>query len=132
MEGLKVALLRPAEEISKTVVCIRSHDNTLDLLAIALKKRHPRKMSLSSATSGPGRPPGPQAGEAHIARTHLVDEETGTYNVSYLKRSFPRADDAHRLFDREQGFVVPRGQPDGDQGFDDLARPDVVYINRQA
>ncbi len=130
---IDVALLRPAEEISKTVVCIGSHDNTLDLLANALKKRRP-EMSLSSAHVGSlGGLLALKRGEAHVAGTHLLDEETGTYNVSYLKKILPdRRMTLIRLVDREQGFVVPRGNPMGIKGFGDLARPGVVYINRQA
>lgn len=130
---IDVALLRPAEEISKTVVCIGSHDNTLDLLANALKKRHP-EMSLSSAHVGSlGGLLALKRGEAHIAGTHLLDEETGTYNISYLKKVLPdRRMTLIRLVDREQGFVVPRGDPMGIKGFADLTRPGVVFINRQA
>ncbi|OGW61338.1 MAG: molybdopterin biosynthesis protein [Nitrospirae bacterium RBG_16_64_22] len=130
---IDVALLRPAEEISKTVVCIGSHDNTLDLLANALKKRRP-EMSLSSAHVGSlGGLLALKRGEAHVAGTHLLDEETGTYNVSYLRKILPdRRMTLIRLVDREQGFVVPRGNPMGIKGFGDLARPGVVYINRQA
>lgn len=130
---IDVALLRPAEEISKTVVCIGSHDNTLDLLANALKKRHP-EMSLSSAHVGSlGGLLALKRGEAHVAGTHLLDEETGTYNVSYLKKVLPdRRMTLVRLVDREQGFVVPWGNPMGIKGFADLIRPGVVYINRQA
>jgi putative molybdopterin biosynthesis protein len=32
---------------------------------------------------------------------------------------------------REQGLIVPRGNPKGIHGLNDLARPDVVFINRQ-
>ena len=32
---------------------------------------------------------------------------------------------------REQGLIVPRGNPKGIRGWSDLARPDVVFINRQ-
>ncbi len=32
---------------------------------------------------------------------------------------------------RQQGLIVPKGNPKGIQGLADLTRPDVVYINRQ-
>jgi len=33
---------------------------------------------------------------------------------------------------RTQGFIVPRGNPKGIHGFDDLRRTEVVFVNRQA
>ncbi len=48
---VNVELLRDKDEIGNTVVCIGSHDNSLDLLANILKKNYPR-FSLSSAHVG--------------------------------------------------------------------------------
>jgi len=36
------------------------------------------------------------------------------------------------LVHRTQGFIVPKGNPKGIKGFEDLRRPDVVFVNRQA
>ena len=70
-----VELFRPGHEIANTIVCIGSHDNATDVLANALKKKHP-EMSLSSAHVGSmGGLPAIQRGEAHMAGTHLLDEE---------------------------------------------------------
>jgi putative molybdopterin biosynthesis protein len=33
---------------------------------------------------------------------------------------------------RTQGFIVPKGNPKGIKGFEDLLRADVVFVNRQA
>ncbi len=72
-------------------------------------------------------------GEAHLAGTHLLDEETGEYNVRYVKKMLPGKKTALVNFVyRTQGFIVPRGNPKGIMGFHDLARPDVEFVNRQA
>jgi putative molybdopterin biosynthesis protein len=72
-------------------------------------------------------------GEAHLAGTHLLDEETGEYNVSYLKKLLPEKKVVLvNLVYRTQGFVVPQGNPKTIRGFEDLARGDVVFVNRQA
>jgi putative molybdopterin biosynthesis protein len=71
-------------------------------------------------------------GVCHMAGTHLLDEETGTYNVSYIQRYLP--DVPVRLVHlvmRDQGLIVPAGNPKGIQGIEDLARDDVRLINRQ-
>ncbi|MEM2094459.1 MAG: molybdopterin biosynthesis protein [Candidatus Bathyarchaeia archaeon] len=70
-------------------------------------------------------------GEADIAGTHLLDEETGVYNIPFLNR-FEIEDKAVlvRGYLREQGFLVSRGNPKLIRGVDDLVRSDISIINR--
>ena len=128
-----VELLRSREEIENTVVCIGSHDNALDLLANILKKRHPG-YSLSSAHVGSmGGLMALKKGEAHMVGTHLLDEETGEYNVSFIKKILSdKKITLINLVYREQGLLVLKGNPKNIKGFDDLTRRDVVFVNRQA
>ena len=132
-QEVPVELLRPGREIKTTIVCIGSHDNALDVLGNFLKKKHP-ELSLSSAHVGSmGGLLALKRGEAHLAGTHLLDEETGEYNVSYLKKILPdRRTVLVNLVYRTQGFIVSRGNPKSVKGFEDLARKDVVFVNRQA
>jgi len=127
-----VELLRPVEEVRETTVVIGSHDIALDVLANHLKIRYPGA-SLSSAHVGSlGGLAALRRGEAHCAGTHLLDEETGDYNVSYLKRILPdRKMVLVNLVYREQGLMVAKGNPRGIEGVQDLARDGVTCINRQ-
>ena len=129
---VEVFLWRKKEEVENTVVCIGSHDNTLDLLYNFLRKRFPR-YSLSSAHVGSmGGIIAVKKGEAHLAGTHLIDEETGEYNVPFIKRLLPeKAVILVNLVYRAQGFIVKKGNPKGIRGIEDLVRDDVVFINRQ-
>ena len=128
-----VELFRPRDEIKDTIVCIGSHDNTLDILSNILKKRYPQ-LSFSSAHVGSmGGLIALKKGEAHMAGTHLLDEETGLYNVPFLRKLLPeRKIVLVNLTYREQGFVVKKGNPKGIRGFEDLTRDGVVFINRQS
>ncbi|MCG2813549.1 MAG: molybdopterin biosynthesis protein, partial [Thermodesulfovibrionales bacterium] len=128
-----VELLRTKNEIENTIVCIGSHDNALDLLANSLKKKY-LKLSLSSAHVGSmGGLMALKKGEAHIAGTHLLDEETGEYNVSSIKRLLSdRRIILVNLVYRERGLLVLKGNPKNIKGFEDLTSDDVVFINRQA
>ncbi len=132
-QAVTVELLRAAREIENTIVCIGSHDNALDVLGNYLRKRHP-EYSLSSAHVGSmGGLLALKRGEAHLAGTHLLDEETGEYNTSFIRNLLPDTKIALvNLVYRTQGFIVPRGNPKGIHGFDDLRRKDVVFVNRQA
>jgi putative molybdopterin biosynthesis protein len=128
-----VELLRAAREIENTLVCIGSHDNALDVLGNYLRKKHP-EYSLSSAHVGSmGGLLALKRGEAHLAGTHLLDEETGEYNISYINKLLPDTKIVLvNLVYRTQGFIVPKGNPKCIKGFDDLRRSDVVFVNRQA
>lgn len=128
-----VELLRQGDEIKSTIVCIGSHDNTLDILSNILKKRHPH-LSFSSAHVGSmGGLLALKKGEAHMAGTHLLDEETGLYNVPFIRRLLPgRKIVLINLTYRQQGFVVKRGNPKAIKGFEDLRRDGVLFINRQS
>ncbi len=132
-QNVTVELLRTARDIENTIVCIGSHDNALDVLSNQLRKKHP-EFTLSSAHVGSmGGLLALKRGEAHLAGTHLLDEETGDYNVSYIKRMLPDTKTVLvNLVYRTQGFIVPRGNPKGIRGFEDLSRDDVVFVNRQA
>ena len=128
-----VELLRSPHDIENTIVCIGSHDNVLDLLANFLRKKHP-EYSLSSAHVGSmGGLLALKRREAHLAGTHLLDEDTGEYNISYIKKLLPGTRTVLvNLVYRTQGFIVPKSNPKNIRGFADLARPEVVFVNRQA
>jgi putative molybdopterin biosynthesis protein len=128
-----VELIRSQADIENTIVCIGSHDNALDLLANVLKKRYP-KLSLSSAHVGSmGGLMALKRGEAHLAGTHLLDEETGEYNVPFIRRLLSdKRIVLINLVYREQGLLVLKGNPKNINGFEDLTRGDVIFVNRQA
>lgn len=130
---VNIEILRSKNEIGNTIVCIGSHDNALDLLANSLKKRYP-KLSLSSAHVGSmGGLMALKRGEAHIAGTHLLDDETGEYNIPFIKKLLPdKKIMLVNLVYREQGLLVLKGNPKNIKGFKDLEREDIVFINRQA
>ena len=51
-------------------------------------------------------------GEAHMAGIHLLDPDTGKYNISYIKRYLSEQNIVLvNLVFREQGLIVPRGNP---------------------
>ena len=66
-----------------------------------------------------------------MAGVHLLDAGTGDYNTSYVQKYLGRPALLVLLARREQGFIVPKGNPKGITSFRDLTRPDVRYVNRQ-
>jgi len=130
--AVDVELRGRAAAVDSRVMVVGSHDVALDVLADFLRRADPTA-SLSSAHVGSlGGLLALRRGEAHIAGVHLLDEETGTYNVSYVRQYLPnRAVVLVTLADRDQGLLVAPGNPKGIGGLADLARPDVRFVNRQ-
>ena len=70
--------------------------------------------------------------ECHFTGTHLLDEETGEYNIPFIKRILSGESlIVINLVYRQQGLMVRKGNPKGIKGFEDLVREDVVFVNRQ-
>ena len=131
-ETAQAELLRPLQAIDNTIVVVGSHDNTLDVLTDMIKARRP-DLTLSSGHVGSlGGLMAIKKGGCHVAGTHLIDTEDGSYNISYIKRYLPDIPvKLVHLVCREQGLIVPAGNPKNIQSFEDLRREDIRLINRQ-
>jgi putative molybdopterin biosynthesis protein len=127
---VRVRLYRAAHELSRTIFAIGSHDMTLDLVAQYLAGRGRRLVSANVGSQG-----GLVAlrrREAHLAGSHLLDPQTGEYNLSYIRQYLP--DVPVRLVTwvgREQGLIIRKQNPKAITSLQDLARSDVRFINRQ-
>lgn len=136
-EQVQVRLYRPRAELEKTIFCIGSHDMTLDLIAQFLAG-HERRLASSNVGSQGGLV-ALRRGEAHLAGSHLLDPETGEYNISYIRRYLPDVKvKVITLVGREQGLLVKQGNPKNVKGLEDLSRPGVEadaehvrFVNRQ-
>ena len=138
VEGLRegeqtvAELLRPAEAIDKTIMIVGSHDNSLDILADEIR-RGASGLTLSSSHVGSmGGLMAVKRGVCHLAGSHLLDTGDGSYNRSYIRKYLPGKDvRLVHLVMRDQGLILPKGNPKGIAGLEDLVRPEVRFINRQ-
>jgi putative molybdopterin biosynthesis protein len=138
IEGLKdnetavAELLRPLSSVRHTIVIVGSHDNTLDVLADRIKAKHSHLTISSSHVGSMGGLMAVKRAACHLAGSHLLDTENGSYNVSYIAKYLPEIDvKLVNLVYRDQGLIVGRGNPKGIKGLEDLARKDISFINRQ-
>jgi putative molybdopterin biosynthesis protein len=132
-EEIDAELLVDNEELKNTIVVIGSHDITIDMLGDEIR-RGGRNIRVSSGNVGSlGGLMAIRKGICHIAGTHLLDVETGEYNISYIKRYLKgiKISLFHLAF-RDQGLVVQKNNPKGIKGIEDLTRDDIVFMNRQA
>lgn len=138
IEGLEagtdvdIELMDSRGTIDHTIVSIGSHDIVLDILTDELSAKH---QGLYLSSSHQGSFAGVMAMKnciAHIAPSHLLDEKTGIYNISFIEKYLGKG-----LFSlvkgvkRKQGLYVKKDNPKNIKGIEDLVRDDIIFVNRQ-
>jgi putative molybdopterin biosynthesis protein len=129
---MKIYILKPISSISKNVLFIGSHDYSLDILVNEIKSQ---KLGFDFNIQSVGSMGGLMSlkrGECHLAGAHLLDPQSGTYNKTYVKEILGEKKVTKvNLVWRQQGLIVPKGNPLGLEKIEDLSRPDINFINRQ-
>ena len=124
-------MTRDMGTIENTLVSIGSQDMVMDYVANLMEKEE-GDVHLSSAHVGSmGGILALKRGEAHMAPIHLLDEETGEYNVSYLNKYLGDRAELVKGIIREQGLILPKGNPKNIRSVEDIACQDLVFVNRQ-
>ena len=128
-QSVSIELYRSQEEIDRTLVVTGSHDLILDVIAdmmsfsgdACLASTHVGSMAGLTAL---------KRGECHIAPVHLLDEETGSYNISWIKKIIPAGGICLiKGVGRVQGLIIKKGNPLGIKSIADIRR--CRFINRQ-
>lgn len=71
-------------------------------------------------------------GEVHVAGLHIVDEKSGESNLPYLRRHLKGSEYTVVTFATwEEGLMVRAGNPKSIREVADLARKDVMVVNRE-
>jgi putative molybdopterin biosynthesis protein len=131
-QEVEVELLRPVEEIGNTILFTGSNDLTIGVLDDQLRARYPELHISASNVGSLGGLAALKRQEAHIIGAHLLDPATGQYNLPDLKKQKLLSQVVvTNLVVREQGLIIPKGNPKKIRGIKDLARKDVTFINRQ-
>lgn len=131
-DTVRVTLARPRAVIDRALLVSGSHDLLLDVLSSRLAAHDPLLTLSAGRVGSAGGLLSLRDGLCHMAGTHLLDEETGDYNVSWARRLLGgRPARLMTLAWRRQGLMVPLGNPRGIESLADLARPGVAFINRQ-
>jgi sporulation protein YtfJ len=125
-ETVNVELYRDLEELDSTVVAIGSHDLILDVIADLMPTEFPGNFLSSTHLGSMGGLMALKRGEAHIAPTHLLNEEDGVYNVAYLKKMFTQPMALIKGVNRIQGIIVEKGNPLGIRDVKDLVNVSTI------
>lgn len=122
---------RPREGERSFLIAAGSDDPSLSLL----RELYARRRTPTALFSAPvGSRAGLEAirdGIADLAWSHLLDAETGEYNLPHVRQIIPGQAVVVTLFSRELGLVVRSGNPRGLRTIADLARPGLRIVSRQ-
>lgn len=123
--NIKIKLLKPMSTIKTKLLSIGSHDLIMDVLSDMLELSSAHVGSMGGILSM-------RKGECHISPIHLLDEDTGEYNLSYINKYFQgRKMALIKGVKRHQGFIVEKGNPEIINSFKDLIKSGVTFANRQ-
>lgn len=129
---VQAELTVPRETLERVLVCVGSHDNTLDVLADELMGLPDPFRLVSTHVGSMGGITALANGSCHMAGMHLLDEDTGDFNFSFLEKFLPDGDvELINLAIRHQGLIVAKGNPLGIVGVADLKGGKIRFINRQ-
>jgi putative molybdopterin biosynthesis protein len=131
-ENVEINLLKSEEEIKNCIVIVGSHDPLIDVVADLMKIKYVGEFVSSAHVGSMGGIMAIKRGEAHAAGIHLLNEETGEYNSSYISKYL--SDEKVALIHcvkRLQGFMVQPGNPKAIKDISDIGREGMRYVNRQ-
>ena len=131
-EEIKAELLVSSENLTNTLVFIGSHDITIDILADEVR-REGQDIRISSGNVGSlGGLVALRKGTCHMSGSHLLDTETGQYNLSYIRKYVKGISvSVFHLVLRDQGLIINKGNPKNIKGIEDIIRGDISFVNRQ-
>jgi putative molybdopterin biosynthesis protein len=110
---------------------IGSHCVGIDVLIGVVREHAPEFVAKVINTGSLGGLQAVKRGEADAAGIHLLDEATGEYNIPFFHRFDLKGKAVLvRGYMREQGFLLPKGNPEKVRGFDDLLARKLSLINR--
>ncbi|RAP74888.1 helix-turn-helix transcriptional regulator [Paenibacillus montanisoli] len=111
---------------------ITGHDISLDVLSKHIEKQVPGVRPLRSFVGSMDSLISMYNGESDIVSTHLLDGDTGTYNLPYIRKLLvgkPLV--VVHLLARSAGFYVREGNPLQIRDWADLGKPRLKLVNRE-
>ncbi len=114
------------------LVIAGSDDLLLQILLREFNRRHPAMLATSASLGSVAGIAAVAEQRAHVAGIHLLDPESGEYNQPHVAAAFPR----QRAFlvtlaHRQEGLILPRGNPRHVSKFADVVRLRLRLANRE-
>lgn len=125
----EVYLSTRSELVERSILFAGSHDLSLDTLKEILWEKYRIPVNVVNVGSLGGIL-AVLNGRAHFAGVHLLDEETGKYNVPFIRKYGLKDFYLFPFLEREQGFILREDFKDV-RSFKDIAAMGLTFISRQ-
>ncbi|MCY9667018.1 helix-turn-helix transcriptional regulator [Paenibacillus alginolyticus] len=117
---------------SKQSLVITGQDVSLDILAKHIERNLPNYRPLRSYVGSLDSLISMYKGESDIVSTHLLDGDTGEYNIPYIRKLLTGSSYlVMNLVSRSAGLYVKQGNPKQIYGWADLKKPGLQLVNRE-
>ncbi len=124
---------RPADVEPHHLIIAGSDDLLLQILLREFNRGHPAMLGTSAALGSVAGVQAVKERRAHVAGMHLLDADTGEYNRPQVAAAFPdRRAFLVTLAHRQEGLILPRGNPRRVTKFADVVRLRLRLANREA
>ena len=111
---------------------ITGQDMSLDILSKHIEKQAAGFRALRSFAGSLDSLISMYQGQADLVSTHLLDGDTGEYNLPYIRKILVGSSYiVVNLLARQAGFYVRQGNPFGLKGWQDLDKPGLRLVNRE-
>lgn len=121
-----------AAPFSKDTLVITGQDVSLDILAKHIERHVSNYRPLRSYVGSLDSLISMYKGESDIVSTHLLDGDTGEYNIPYIRKLLTGSSYlVMNLVSRSAGLYVKVGNPKQIYGWADLKKPGLQLVNRE-
>lgn len=121
-----------ANKVAGRSIVITGQDMSLDILATYMERTLPSARPLRSYAGSLDSLIAMYQGESDIVSTHLLDGDTGEYNLPYVRKllvGFSYV--VVHMLARSAGLYVQKGNPRGIKNWSDLQQEGLTLINRE-
>lgn len=126
---VKIRLLRNINEIEQSLIVTGSHDPLIDEINNIMKSNDVPVIIKSNHVGSMGAITSLKSRLSHMGAIHLLDTQSGKYNISYIEKYFNNDVTLVKGVKRIQGIMVKKGNPLNIKTIEDLKK--VRFVNRQ-
>lgn len=119
------------QEFDDSLLLIAGSDDPLFQSTMSLfQNTYPGKSAFFANMGSMGGVSALRRGICHIGVCHLLQNDQSEYNFNFAEKELDKTPIFLNFSKREQGLLVPKGNPKDIKGIDDLVRSDVKIVNR--
>ncbi len=131
-EKKEITILTKKDLIDNKIIFVGSNDFLISEIRNLLKKQDYTKDISIINTGSFGGLMAIKNKITHFSGIHLLDEKTGEYNTSFIKKYLKEGEFIRIPFlIREQGFIIKKGNKKKINDIEDLINEGISFINRQ-